>query len=142
MPACAGTTEDENGVASAGERSSIISGAPSPSEIGGATSSSVYNGDGLRTSHTVSGNTTSYNWDVASGLPVVVQDGTNTYVYGLDLISAADGSGAQTYFLYDGLGSTTDLTDGSGNTVAGYSYDVFGAIRSQTGSSRTSILPM
>jgi hypothetical protein len=38
-------------------------------------------------SHTVGQTTTSYIWDVASGLPVVLQDGTNTYVYGLDLIS-------------------------------------------------------
>ncbi len=105
------------------------------SVIGGVTSSSTYNGDGLRMSHTVSGQTTSYTWDVAAGLPVVLQDGTNTYVYGLDLISATDGSAVQTYFLYDGLGSVTDLTDGSGNSVDGYTYDAFGAIRSQSGSS-------
>jgi hypothetical protein len=72
---------------------------------------------------------------VASGLPVVLQDGTNTYVYGLDLISATDGQGDQTYFLYDGLGSVTDLTDDEGDVVDGYTYDVFGAIRSQSGSS-------
>lgn len=32
-------------------------------------------------------------------------------------------------------GSTTALTDGSGNSVASYGYDVFGALRSQSGSS-------
>ncbi len=103
--------------------------------IAGATSTSTYNGDGLRMSHTVSGQATNYTWDINASLPVVLQDGTNTYVYGLDLISSTDGSGVQTYFTYDGLGSTADLTDGSGNTVATYSYDVFGAIRSQSGSS-------
>lgn len=46
-----------------------------------------------------------------------------------------DAVGVQTCFLYDGLGSTTDLTDGSANVVDGYTYDVFGAIRSQSGSS-------
>jgi RHS repeat-associated protein len=64
--------------------------------------------------------------------------GDNTYVYGLDpstgsgqaLISATDGAGVQTYHLYDGLGSTTDLTDGSGTVTAGYGYDVFGEPRS------------
>ncbi len=86
-------------------------------------------------SHTVSGQTTNYAWDAGAKLPVVLQDGTNTYVYGLDLISATDSSGAQTYFLADGLGSTTDLLDGSANVTASYRYDVFGAIRSQTGSS-------
>jgi hypothetical protein len=86
--------------------------------------------------HTASGQTRNYTWDVASGLPVVLQDGTNTYVHGLDLISATDdASGDQTYHLYDGLGSTSDLTDDSGNGVDAYSYDVFGAIRSQSGTS-------
>lgn len=86
-------------------------------------------------SHTIRGVTTGYSWDVQAGLSVVLQDGTNTYVYGRDLISATDGSGVQTYFLYDGLGSTTGLTDGSGNNPVSYSYDVFGAIRTQTGTS-------
>lgn len=44
----------------------------------------------------------------------MLRDGDNTYVYGLDLILVAYGAGVQTYHLYDGLGSTTDLTDGSG----------------------------
>ncbi len=103
--------------------------------IGGATSTSTYNGDGLRMSHTVSGQTTNYTWDVNASLPVVLQDGTSTYVYGLDLISATDGSGNQTYFTYDGLGSTTDLTNGGGTVTDQYSYDAFGAVRSHSGGS-------
>ncbi len=39
-------------------------------------------------SHTVDAATTDYTWDVAARLPVVLQDGTNTYVYGLDLITS------------------------------------------------------
>ncbi len=71
----------------------------------------------------MSGVTTSYMWDPstgsgqapAAGLPVVLQDSqANSYVYGLDLISRTDSGGVQTYYLYDGLGSTTDLTDGAG----------------------------
>ncbi len=54
--------------------------------VGGVTSSSVYYGNGLRLSHTVNGTTTTYTWDAASQLPVVIQDGTYSYVYGLDLI--------------------------------------------------------
>ncbi len=87
-------------------------------------------------SRTVSGQTTGYTWEAAAGLPVILQDSQgNTYVYGLDLISRTDSGGNQEYYLYDGLGSTTDLTDGSGNSTVGYGYDVFGAIRSQSGSS-------
>ena len=53
----------------------------------------------------------------------------------LDLISATDGSGVQEYYLTDGLGSTTDLRDEDGDAVADYTYDVFGAILDQSGSS-------
>lgn len=105
------------------------------SVIDSVTSTSEYNGDGLRMSHTVGMTTTSYVWDVASGLPVVLQDGENTYVYGLDLISATDSQGGQTYFLYDGLGSTTELLDDTGDVTDAYTYDVFGAIRASSGSS-------
>jgi len=49
------------------------------------------------------------------------------------LISVTDRLGNQTYFLCDGLGSTANLTDGAGNTTATYSYDLFGAIRSESG---------
>ena len=66
------------------------------SVIGSATSTSIYNGDGLRVSHKVGSKTTSYTWDVARGMPVLLQDGTNTYVYGLDLISSTKGT-TQTY---------------------------------------------
>ncbi len=104
--------------------------------VGGNTSIYAYNGDGLRVTRTVDQASISYAWDVAARLPVILQDSEgNTYVYGLDLISTTDNAGAQTYALYDGLGSTTDLVDGSGNSVASYGYDVFGAIRTQSGSS-------
>jgi YD repeat-containing protein len=94
----------------------------------------VYNGDGVRTRREGNwGRTWDYVWDVAAGLPVILNekdrhytlDGetaghgvNNTYVYGLDLISATDKDGNQTYFLYDGLGSTTGLADGEGDVAA------------------------
>ncbi len=37
------------------------------------------------------------------------------------------------YYLFDGLGSVTGLTDSGGNLVATYSYDAFGNILSETG---------
>jgi RHS repeat-associated protein len=104
------------------------------STVGGLTTTYTYNGDGVRVSRTAGAQTTTYTWDVASALPLVVQDGTLSYVYGLDLISATDASGDQVYFSYDGLGSTTEVTDDSGAVVASYRYDVFGALHSQSGS--------
>ncbi len=79
--------------------------------------------------------TTDYVWDVNRSLPVILDDGANRYVYGLDLVAAIDGSDDATYFLYDGLGSTTELLDEAGDVTDAYAYDVFGAVRASTGSS-------
>jgi RHS repeat-associated protein len=86
-------------------------------------------------SHTASGTTTNYSWDVNRSLPEILQDGTNTYVYGLELISSTDSSGNQAYYTHDGLGSTRDLTSSSGAKIDGYTYDAFGAPTHTPGSS-------
>ena len=104
--------------------------------VGGTASAYTYNGDGLRVSRTVGGTTASYVWDAGSALPVVLQETTGGqttyYVYGLDLISSVQGTTA-TYYLTDGLGSTTQLTDGAGAVAGAYAYDVFGSVRSHSG---------
>ncbi len=105
--------------------------------MGGVTSSSVYDGNGLGLSHTVNGTTTTYTWDAASALPVVIQDGTYSCVYGLDLIAMTDGSGTQHYLSYDGLGSVSDLTDGTGAVTDTFVYDAFGAVTARTGTTAT-----
>ncbi len=106
------------------------------SVIAGVSGTYIYSGDGLRVSRNIGGTSVSYTWDVVAGLPVILQDSPgNTYVYGIDLISRTDSGGIQEYYLYDGLGSTSDLANGAGNTVASYQYDVFGSLRAQTGSS-------
>jgi RHS repeat-associated protein len=78
-------------------------------------------------SHTVGATTANNLWDVNRSVPEILQDGTNTYVYGLGLISSTDGSGVQTYYDADGLGSTADLTNSSPTKTDGYTYDAFGA---------------
>jgi uncharacterized protein RhaS with RHS repeats len=83
-------------------------------------------------SKTVGGNTTDYVWSSGGSLPVVLYDG-DYYVYGLGLIAKTDSQDGQLYYLTDGLGSTTGPTDGEGSVVGTYTYDVFGAIRSETG---------
>src|SRR3990172_8180834 len=101
--------------------------------INSVAASYTYNGDGLRMSRIIDSVTQTYDWDVAAGIPVVLDDGENRYVYGLGLISMEDGSQVQTYFLRDGLGSTMALTDDQGDVVGTYEYDVFGAMRAHTG---------
>ncbi|MCL4464729.1 MAG: malectin domain-containing carbohydrate-binding protein [Chloroflexi bacterium] len=105
--------------------------------VGSLSNTYSYRGDGLRGGKTEGGSTTTYTWDLNAGLPVVLRDGANTYVYGLGLISQTDDLGNQTYFLGDGLGSTRALTDAAGEVVATYDYDVFGAPRAGTGTGST-----
>src|SRR4030042_253485 len=106
------------------------------SAVGGPASAYAYNGDGLRVSRTVGSATASYVWDVGSALPVVLQETaggqTTYYVYGLGLIASVQGTTA-TYYLTDGLGSTTQLADSAGGVAGAFSYDVFGKVRSHTG---------
>ena len=48
-----------------------------------------------------------------------------TYTYGNGLISV-NREGANSYYHYDGLGSTRQLTDSSGDVTVSYTYDAFG----------------
>src|SRR5205807_9140233 len=105
----------------------------------GSTSTTyAYNGDGLRTSKTVNGTTTNFMWDVADGLPLVLTDGSNAYVYGPDgrPLEQINGSSA-VFFHQDQLGSTRALTDATGTVVATYSYDNYGNTTGTTGTATT-----
>jgi RHS repeat-associated protein len=108
----------------------------------------TYNGDGLRERAQTypSGNvaTDDYIWDQGASLPQVLQDtntvngvaSTTTYLYGLNgLLATTDGGGTTRYYLQDGLGSTAQLTDIGGSVTDSYTYDVFGAVTSHTGTS-------
>jgi RHS repeat-associated protein len=101
--------------------------------IDSTTWSHEYNGDGVRMSRSDGTTTVDYVWDVASKLPMLLQDGTNTYVYGLGLVSTYDGS-EMIYRLVDGLGSTVNLCNEDGDLVGSYYYDAYGNVRVQSGS--------
>ena len=60
--------------------------------IGGSTSTYAYNGDGVRHSKTVAAITTTLVNDVNRGLPVVLDNGTMKYGYGLGLAYAVEGT--------------------------------------------------
>ena len=42
----------------------------------------AYNGEGLRTSQTITGTTSYLAWDMSEELPLILSDGTNSYIYG------------------------------------------------------------
>jgi hypothetical protein len=52
--------------------------------VNSVTTTFAYRGDGLRDSRTIGMATTTFTWDIAGGLPVVLDDG-NQYIYGAGL---------------------------------------------------------
>ncbi|MGB3906575.1 MAG: hypothetical protein WBB22_16820, partial [Anaerolineae bacterium] len=83
-----------------------------------------YNGDGVRTSKIVAGDTTQYVLDLAATLPVVISDTEAVYLYGLDII--AQQQAERLYYVHDGLGSVRQLLDSTGEVEMNYAYDPFG----------------
>ena len=99
----------------------------------------AYNGDGLRMSKTVGGVSEPFVWNTSGALPLMLQDGGTSFVYGpgglpLEQISS---SGTPLYYHQDQLGSTRMLTDASGNVQATYTYDAYGNVSSHTGAATT-----
>jgi len=109
------------------------------------TATYSYDGDGLRQSKivtTTQGTTTTVEtWDAAGGLPTLLQDGATRYVAGPDglPLEQIDANGHALYYLHDQLGSTRALLDGSGRTVATYTYDPYGNVTGKTGSATTPV---
>jgi hypothetical protein len=63
----------------------------------------IRNGDGVRTSKAVAGDTTEYALDLLATLPVVISDTDAVYLYGLDIIAQQESE--RLYYMHDGLGS-------------------------------------
>ncbi len=97
-----------------------------------------YNGDGLRTSKSNNspGTTEYFTWDIAAGLPLLLQDGSASFVYGpggMPLEEVVNSDGKTYYYHADQLGSVRALTDANGSVVNTYNYDAYGNIASSTG---------
>jgi len=102
----------------------------------GRLASYSYDGDGLRTSKTVDGDTTQFTWEHAEALPMMLQAGATSYIYGptgAPVEQITDET--PTYLLTDEQGSTRLLTDNEGAIVGSYSYGAWGNTSSHTGTS-------
>jgi RHS repeat-associated protein len=77
---------------------------------------------------------TRYVSDVNAGLPVILDDGTRTYVWGQGLAYAVSGTSIEVYHT-DRLGSVRALTDGAGAVSATYRTDEWGVATASSGSS-------
>jgi RHS repeat-associated protein len=107
----------------------------------GSSATYAYNGDGLRMSKTVSGTTTQFVWDLAEGLALTISAGAVSYVTGSDGLPLEQISGTTvSYFHRDQLGSTRTLTNSLGQVANTYTYDAYGSIASQSGSTPNLLL--
>jgi RHS repeat-associated protein len=110
------------------------------------TSNYAYNINGIRTGKTEGGVTTNYLVDHNQQYAQVlseVQGGVTakTYTYGDDLLSQTlTNTNENSFYLYDGLGSTRALTNSSGNLSDEYAYDAFGQTLSESGNTDNNYL--
>ena len=100
-----------------------------------SASSYQYSGLGDRLAQSVNGDTTNYTLDLNVGLTQVLNDGTNTYWYGVGRIAQVNTT--TEYFLGDALNSTRQLTDASGQITLAQSYDPFGSVISSAGNGQS-----
>jgi RHS repeat-associated protein len=95
----------------------------------------ISNGDGLR----VAQKTTFLTWDLAERLPLMINDGTHSYLYGPANIPFGQitGDGKTTYLHHDQQGSTRLITNPTGTTEGAYTYDPYGHQTNHTGTATT-----
>ncbi len=93
----------------------------------------TYDAMGVRVSATVSGTTQNLLWDRMAELPLLVDDGSQSYLHGAGPLAQIDATGTRYDLLADGLGSVRNLIDGSGAVVGAADYSMFGNYRNQTG---------
>jgi RHS repeat-associated protein len=88
----------------------------------------AYNGEGLRTSQTISGTTSYLTWDTTEKLPLILSDGTNSYIYGPDglPIEQISSGGTVSYLHHDQQGSTRLLTGSTGTVTGKCTYGAYG----------------
>jgi RHS repeat-associated protein len=99
----------------------------------------AYDGDGLRTSSTQGDTTTSFTWDQTSGLPLMLSDSTNSYIYGPGglPVEQIDNDNRPSYLHHDQLGSTRLITNSAGSLTGAISYDPYGASAAESGAATT-----
>ncbi len=102
----------------------------------------TYDGNNLRTSQDINGATTQLTWDTAEALPLILEDGTNSYIYGPENlpIEQISSGGTTLYYHHDQQGSTRLLTGSTGKTEAAYTYSPYGTITEKTGTATTPLL--
>ena len=91
---------------------------------GSATYSYTYDEEGIRTSKTVGGTTTYFNYE--NGQLLSQSDGTNTFIFQYDASGNPAGfiyNGAQYFYLTNAMGDIISIVDTQGNSAMYYYFD-------------------
>jgi RHS repeat-associated protein len=99
----------------------------------------TYDGNGLRASQTISGTASFLTWNPTRGLPLILNDSTNSYIYCSDglPVEQITSAGTVTYLHHDQQGSTRLLTGSTGTVTGSTTFDAYGNKTGSTGSSTT-----
>ena len=101
----------------------------------------AYNGDGLRMAKTVGTTSTPFTWDTAASTPLLLFDGTTSYLYGPGGLPLEQITGPTPVFLYhDQLGLHHPAHERHGQEVVHLHLDSYGALKSKTGKVTTPLL--
>lgn len=101
----------------------------------------TYDGNDLRASQTISGTASFLTWNPTQGLPLLLNDTANSYIYGpggLPIEQISSG-GTVTYLHHDQQGSTRLLTGSTGTVTGSTTFDAYG---NKTGSTGTATTPL
>jgi RHS repeat-associated protein len=113
---------------------------PEEGEVPAVGESFAYDGRGLVASKTSSSTTHYLTWDCSAALPLLLDDGQNSYIYGPGALPIEQISGEEAGYLHhDQLGSTRLLTDAGGEATGMFSYGAYGQLEAQSGSATTPI---
>jgi RHS repeat-associated protein len=101
----------------------------------------AYNGEGLRVSESDAGQTTYLTWNTAEGVPLLLSEGANSYVYGPggQPIEQISGEGKVLYMHHDEQGSTRLLTGATGGVEGSSTYDAYGDLVASKGTATTAL---
>lgn len=105
------------------------------------TEAYTYDGNNLRASQTVGGTQSFLAWDMAESVPLLLNDGTNSYIYGPGglPIEQVNSEGKVFYLHHDQQGSTRMLTGSTGAKEATFTYDAYGNTTGTTGTAKTAL---
>lgn len=106
--------------------------------VGGVTVDYVSDANGLRQSRTVAATTQQFLWDPTHAVPLLLDDGTHSYIYATGATPIAqidDTTGVIEYLHSDNVGSVRTIVDDTGAVISTTDYSPYGALDARVGSS-------